>query len=56
LPPRAIAVYLEQQREQNLRKLDKVWRRLTDPALQGRVKQELAAGQRPRDQKKKEEM
>jgi CHAD domain-containing protein len=56
LPPRAIAMHLEQQREQNLRKLDKVWRRLTDPALQGQVKLELAAGQRPRDQKKKEEM
>ena len=56
LPPRAITVHLEQQREQNLRKLDKVWRRLTDPALQACVKQELAAAQQSHDQKKKEEM
>jgi CHAD domain-containing protein len=56
LPPRALADHLAQEREQNLGKLDKVWRRLVDPALQARVKQELAAAQRPRDQKKKEEM
>jgi CHAD domain-containing protein len=32
-PPRLLVVYLEQQRAQGLKKLDKVWRRLEDPAL-----------------------
>lgn len=42
-PPRAIAVHLEQQSEQSRRKLDKAWRRLTEPALQKRVQRELAS-------------
>jgi len=45
LPPRALAEHLAQQREQNLKKLDRVWRRLADPALQDRVQQELATAQ-----------
>ena len=56
LPPRALVVHLAQQRERSLRDLDKVWRRLADPALQDRVQQELASAQKSRDQKKKEEM
>jgi len=43
LPPRVLADYLAQQRERSLGELDKVWRRLADPALQDRVRQELAA-------------
>ena len=43
LPPRALAIYLRQQREQNLEKLDKVWRRFADTPLQQRVHHELAA-------------
>jgi CHAD domain-containing protein len=54
LPPRALVADLEQQREQNLSKLDKVWRRLTDPALRDRVQQELATAQKSHEQKKKE--
>ena len=44
LPPRVLADHLTQQREQNLGKLDKVWRLLVDSALQDRVQQELATG------------
>jgi len=40
-PPRALALYVEQQRAENLDKLDKTWRRLADPALQKRVQYEL---------------
>ncbi|MGH9594739.1 MAG: CHAD domain-containing protein, partial [Bryobacteraceae bacterium] len=43
LPPQALAIYLEQQREQNLEKLDKVWRRFAAPALHQRVEHELAS-------------
>jgi CHAD domain-containing protein len=43
LPPRALAVYLEQQREQNLAKVDKLWRRFAAPALHDRVQRELAS-------------
>jgi CHAD domain-containing protein len=46
LPPRALAIYLQQQREQNLGKLDKVWRRFAATPLQQRVHHELAS---PRD-------
>ena len=42
-PPRALAVYLEQQRAECLEKLDKTWRRLADPVLQKQVQQELNA-------------
>jgi exopolyphosphatase/guanosine-5'-triphosphate,3'-diphosphate pyrophosphatase len=47
LPPRALADHLTQQRERSLRELDKVWRRVADPALQDRVQQELFAAQHP---------
>jgi CHAD domain-containing protein len=50
LPPRALAVYLQQQRSQNLGRLDKVWRRFAAPALQERVQHELASA---RDKKHK---
>jgi len=43
LPPRALAIYLRQQREQNLARVDKLWRRFTDTALHDRVQKELAA-------------
>ena len=42
-PPPALAAYLQQQREQSLGRLDKVWRRFADHALQQRVHHELAA-------------
>ena len=42
-PPRAIAVYLQQQREQALEKLDKCWSRLADAVLQKHVHRELTA-------------
>ncbi|HUI08313.1 MAG TPA: CHAD domain-containing protein [Verrucomicrobiae bacterium] len=42
-PPRALALYLEQERAENLGKLEKTWRRLADPLLQKRVEQELDA-------------
>jgi CHAD domain-containing protein len=47
LPPRALADHLTRQREQSLRELDKVWRRVADPVLRDRVKEELAAAQHP---------
>jgi len=43
LPPRALAIYLRQQREQNMEKLDKVWRRFAADPLHERVHHELAA-------------
>ena len=43
LPPRALAIYLQQQREQNLEKLDKMWRRFAAAPLHERVHHELAA-------------
>ena len=41
-PPRALAVYLRQQREQDLARVDKLWRRFAAPALHDRVQHELA--------------
>ena len=42
-PPRALALYLEQERTENLEKLNQTWRRLADPILQKHVQQELDA-------------
>jgi CHAD domain-containing protein len=42
-PPRAVALYLEQERAECLKKLDRTWRRLADPVLQKQVQQELDA-------------
>lgn len=42
-PPRALGLYLEQQRSENLDRLDKVWQRLADPVLRKRVQEELDA-------------
>jgi len=45
VPPRAIVIYLEQQRQQNLGKLNKIWHRLATTMLQAHVDREpLATG------------
>jgi CHAD domain-containing protein len=43
VPPRAIVVYLEQQRQQNLRKLNKAWHRLTTTMLRAHAHREPVA-------------
>ena len=42
-PPRALALYLVQQRAECLKKLDRIWHRLADPVLQKQVRQGLDA-------------
>ena len=48
-PPRALVLYLEQQRTECLKKLDKIWGRLADPVLQAQVEQELDAARGAED-------
>jgi CHAD domain-containing protein len=48
-PPRALTLYLNKERGENLKKLGKVWRRLANPVLQKRVQRELDAARGPAD-------